>query len=150
MKHERSALLSNRREIKARKKLILEAANPGLTFHPIDDNIDIKACAEVGQELRNISELIKKRYEDESRLTNWVNGLIAELIAPYERYLIHQLLQEQGGWNGLLKLARNNYQAFVSRVPRSRRMGSWRQIAVAAGVVTISVIAAGAGICYFR
>ena len=147
MKQERSLdRSSDRRELKARKKLILEA---GLTFHPIDDNRDIKACAEVGQELRNISELIVKRYEDESRLTIWMNNLIAELMAPYQRYSIHHWIQEQGGLNGLLKLTRNKYQAFVDCFPRSRRMGSWRQIAVAVGVVTIGVIAAGAGI-YFR
>lgn len=152
MKQERLAL-SDRREIKARKKLILEAASRGLTFHPIDNNSDIKASAEVGQELRNISELIEKRYvedRDEFQLTYWVNDLIAKLIAPYERYHVHQWIQEQGGWNGVLKLARNKYQAIVECVPRYRRMGWWRQIAVAAGVVTISVVAVGAGIWYFR
>ena len=140
-----------RSETKAKKKLILEAAvSRGLTFHLIDDNSDMKACTEIGRELSNISDLIEKRYGEEAALTNWVNDLISELIAPYERYHIHQWIQEQGGWIGVLKSVRNKYQAFVECVPRSRRLGSWRQIAVAAGGVTIGMIVASAGIWYYR
>ena len=145
---------SARSEINAKKKIILEAASraPDLPFPLIDDISDIKACAEVGQELSNMSDIVEKElhhYKEEC-LTNWVNDLIAELIAPYERYHIHQWIQEGGGCIGVLKLVRNKYQAFVDCVSRSRRLGSWRQIAVVAGAVTIGVIAVGAGIWYFR
>ena len=142
---------------KAKMKQILEAvAAHGLNFNLIDLNSsaeNIKTCAEVGQDLSDISYLVEKdlrQYKLESSLTSCLNEVIAELSAQYERYHVQEWIQELSDWTRAMKLVRNKYQVFLDTcVPRARRLGSWRQMAVAGGV-TISMIAVGAGVWCFR
>ena len=143
---------------KAKMKLILDAAAAahGLTFSLIDVNSsaeNIKACAEVAQDLSDISDQVEKnirRYKEESPLTSCLNEVIAELTAQYERYHVQEWIQELSDWTRAMKLFRNKYRVFLDTcVPRARRLGSWRQMAMAGGV-TISTIAVGAGIWCFR
>lgn len=122
-------------------------------FEALDDMITGQVCTKIFVNFTVFSIILARFYEQDSSncSTNGVINLVAKLMTlAYERYHINEWIQEQGGWTGVLKLVRNQYQTFVDGcvlIPRG--LGSWRQIAMAGGV-TIGAIAVGAGIWYFR